>query len=101
MIVGGGGGPAAAAAPAAEAPPAAEKTHFDVKLKSFDAAQKLKVIKEVRAVTNLGLKEVRALGHVSRGIPPRERDRGCVVGGAGEGAGGGRAVHAGEGPEEG
>ena len=46
------------AAPVAAAP---AKTHFDVKLKSFDAAQKLKVIKEVRAITNLGLKEVRRL----------------------------------------
>ncbi len=59
---GGGGGSSAPAAPAEEAkaaaPAAVEKTHFDVKLKSFDAAQKLKVIKEVRAVTGLGLKEV-------------------------------------------
>jgi large subunit ribosomal protein L7/L12 len=49
----------AEAAPVVEAAPAAPaKTHFDVKLKSFDAAQKLKVIKEVRAISGLGLKEV-------------------------------------------
>ena len=34
-----------------------------MKLKSFDAAQKLKVIKEVRAITNLGLKEVSTRTH--------------------------------------
>ncbi len=62
LSFGGGGGGSSAAAPVEEAkvaaPAAVEKTHFDVKLKSFDAAQKLKVIKEVRAVTGLGLKEV-------------------------------------------
>ena len=57
---------AASAAPAAAAPAAAavpepkkdEKTHFDIKLKTFDQKNKIKVIKEVRGVTNLGLKEV-------------------------------------------
>jgi hypothetical protein len=60
MTGSGGAAPAAAAAeePAAAAAPAAAKTHFDIKLKAFDAKNKLKVIKEVRAVTNLGLKEV-------------------------------------------
>jgi large subunit ribosomal protein L7/L12 len=39
-----------------------EKTSFDVKLLSFDATSKIKVIKEVRAtVTNLGLKEAKEL----------------------------------------
>ena len=48
-------GPAAgAAAPAAE-----EKTEFDVVLKSFDAAAKLKVLKLVREVCGLGLKEAK------------------------------------------
>ena len=61
---GGGGGAAAAAAPvAAEAPPPPppkeEKTHVDIKLKTFDSKNKIKVIKEIRAVTSLGLKEVR------------------------------------------
>ncbi|UPR00323.1 ribosomal protein L7/L12 [Chloropicon primus] len=38
-----------------------EKTAFDVKLEAFDAAKKLKVIKEVRAITGLGLKEAKEL----------------------------------------
>ena len=45
---------AGAAAPAAE-----EKTEFDVVLKSFDAAAKLKVLKLVREVCGLGLKEAK------------------------------------------
>ena len=43
--------------------PAEEKTEFDVKLASFDDKSKIKVIKEVRAVTSLGLKEVCACTH--------------------------------------
>ncbi|KAJ1420861.1 Ribosomal protein L7/L12 [Sesbania bispinosa] len=39
----------------------AEKTAFDVKLEKFDASAKIKVIKEVRAFTNLGLKEAKDL----------------------------------------
>ncbi|KAI3965806.1 hypothetical protein MKX01_010763 [Papaver californicum] len=39
----------------------AEKTAFDVKLEKFDAASKIKVIKEVRAFTSLGLKEAKEL----------------------------------------
>jgi large subunit ribosomal protein L7/L12 len=50
---GGGGGAAAAAAPAAE------KTTFTLKLKGFDAKAKIKVIKEIRAITGLGLKEAK------------------------------------------
>ncbi|KAM5546654.1 hypothetical protein ABKV19_001277 [Rosa sericea] len=38
-----------------------EKTAFDVKLDSFDAAAKIKVIKEVRTFTALGLKEAKDL----------------------------------------
>ena len=50
-------GPAAAAAgPAAE-----EKTEFTVVLKSFDDTKKIPVIKEVRAITGLGLKEAKDL----------------------------------------
>jgi len=48
-------GPAAAAAPAAEA-----KTTFDVVLKEA-GANKIGVIKEVRVVTSLGLKEAKDL----------------------------------------
>ena len=52
---------AAMAAPAAgaAAPAAEEKTEFDVVLAGFDAAQKIKVIKAVRELTNLGLKEAK------------------------------------------
>ena len=52
--VGAAGG--AAAAPAAE-----EKTEFNVILKAFDDSKKIAVIKEVRAVTGLGLKEAKDL----------------------------------------
>jgi len=52
----------AAAAPGAAAAPAAEeKTEFNVILKAFDEAKKIAVIKEVRAVTGLGLKEAKDL----------------------------------------
>ena len=51
---------AVAAAPAAAAAVVEEKTEFDVVLK--DAGKdKIKVIKEVRAITNLGLKEAKDL----------------------------------------
>jgi len=54
--------PVAVAAAGGGAAPAeaAEKTEFDVVLTSF-GAQKIKVIKEVRAVTGLGLKEAKDL----------------------------------------
>ncbi|GLT82714.1 hypothetical protein SLE2022_010720 [Rubroshorea leprosula] len=38
-----------------------EKMVFDVKLEGFDAAAKIKVIKEVRGFTDLGLKEAKDL----------------------------------------
>jgi large subunit ribosomal protein L7/L12 len=50
-------GPAAGAAPAEAAE---EQTEFDVILKSA-GAQKINVIKEVRAITGLGLKEAKDL----------------------------------------
>ena len=46
----------AVAGPAAAAAPAEEKTEFDVVLESA-GAQKIAVIKEVRAITGLGLKD--------------------------------------------
>ena len=53
---------AAAAAPAVGAVAAAveEKTEFDVVMTEF-GAEKIKVIKEVRAITSLGLKEAKDL----------------------------------------
>ncbi len=50
----------AAAGAAAAAPAAAEKTEFTVVLKET-GAEKIKVIKEVRAITGLGLKEAKDL----------------------------------------
>jgi large subunit ribosomal protein L7/L12 len=53
----------AAAAAGGVAPGAAaeEQTEFTVVLKSFDAEKKIPVIKEVRAITGLGLKEAKEL----------------------------------------
>ena len=51
---------AVAAAGAAAGAPAEEKTEFDVILVEF-GSEKIKVIKEIRAVTNLGLKEAKEL----------------------------------------
>ena len=51
---------AAPAAAAAAAPAAEEKTEFDVIL-TGDGGKKINVIKEVRAITNLGLGEAKAL----------------------------------------
>jgi large subunit ribosomal protein L7/L12 len=51
---------AAGAAPAA-AEAVEEKTEFNVILKAFDDSKKIAVIKEVRAVTGLGLKEAKDL----------------------------------------
>ena len=48
----------AVAGPAAAAAPAEEKTEFDVVLESA-GAQKIAVIKEVRAITGLGLKDAK------------------------------------------
>jgi large subunit ribosomal protein L7/L12 len=50
---------AAAAAPAAEA--AEEKTEFNVTLTGYEAEKKIQVIKVVRAITGLGLKEAKDL----------------------------------------
>ena len=50
----------AAAGPAAAAAPVEEKTEFDVILASF-GENKINVIKEVRAITGLGLGEAKAL----------------------------------------
>ncbi|MEN8190806.1 MAG: 50S ribosomal protein L7/L12 [Thermodesulfobacteriota bacterium] len=51
---------AVAGAPAAGGEAAEEKTEFDAVLTDFGAA-KIKIIKEVRAITSLGLKEAKAL----------------------------------------
>ena len=51
---------AAGSAPAEAAAPAEEKTEFDVILAGA-GDQKIKVIKEIRAITSLGLKEAKDL----------------------------------------
>jgi large subunit ribosomal protein L7/L12 len=54
-------GGAASMAAAVEEAPVEVKTHFDLKLLGFDAKSKIKVIKEVRAISGLGLKEAKDL----------------------------------------
>ena len=63
VVVKDGGAAAAAPAPVAAAPAAAaeeEKSEFDVILKEV-GAQKIQVIKAVREITGLGLKDAKAL----------------------------------------
>lgn len=64
---------AAAAAPAAAAAaaPVEEKTEFDVVMTEF-GAEKIKVIKEVRAITGLGLAEAKAL---VEGVPAKIKEQ--------------------------
>ena len=52
---------AAAAAAAAAAPAAEEKTEFTVVLKAYPAEKKVTVIKVIREITGLGLKEAKDL----------------------------------------
>jgi large subunit ribosomal protein L7/L12 len=68
----GGGGAAPAEKPA-------EKTEFTVSLDSFDAAKKITIIKVVREITNLGLKEAKDLvegapKNVKENIPKDEAE---------------------------
>ncbi|MGC8779583.1 MAG: 50S ribosomal protein L7/L12 [Anaerolineae bacterium] len=60
MMVAAGAVPAAGAAAAAPAEPVEEQTEFDVILKEV-GEKKINVIKVVRALTNLGLKEAKDL----------------------------------------
>lgn len=64
---------AAVAAPAAggaAAAPAEEKTEFDVVMTDF-GAEKIKVIKEVRGITGLGLAEAKAM---VEGVPAKIKE---------------------------
>ncbi len=70
---------AAAGAGGGEAAAAEEKTEFDVVLTAA-GAQKINVIKEVRAVTSLGLKEAKDLVEsapkaVKEGVPKDEAEK--------------------------
>ena len=58
---GGSGGGGSKGGAEAVAEKKEEKTAFDVMLKSIDPKAKIKVIKEVRAITGLGLKEAKEL----------------------------------------
>jgi len=51
----------AAAGPAQDAAPVEEKTEFNVILTGYEADKKIQVIKVVRAITSLGLKEAKDL----------------------------------------
>jgi large subunit ribosomal protein L7/L12 len=59
--VAGGGGSGATNAADAAPPVVEEKTIFDLKLTGFDDKSKIKVIKEIRTITGLGLKEAKEL----------------------------------------
>jgi len=70
--------PAAAPSEQAEAAPAEEKTEFTVTLKSF-GERKIEVIKAVREVTTLGLKQAKDLVEaapqvVKEGVPKEEAE---------------------------
>lgn len=99
-------GPGAGAGAAEEEAPAVEeKTHFELKLAAFDAKTKIKIIKEVRSLTGLGLKEVRGgqilqhtriaplthappphtlTGQGTGGVCPSRHHEGCQEGGGRE-----------------
>ena len=61
---------AAAAGPAVTAEAVEEKTEFDVVMTSF-GAEKIKVIKEVRGITGLGLADAKAL---VEGVPAKIKE---------------------------
>ena len=61
---------AAVAAPAAAAAAVEEKTEFDVVMTAF-GAEKIKVIKEVRGITGLGLAEAKAM---VEGVPAKIKE---------------------------
>jgi len=62
--------PAAGGAGGGAGDSAAEQTEFDVVMTSF-GAEKVKVIKEVRAITGLGLAEAKAL---VEGVPAKIKE---------------------------
>jgi|SRR5690349_2601984 large subunit ribosomal protein L7/L12 len=73
-----GGAAAGGAGGAAAAPAAEEKTEFTVILKS-GGEKKIQVIKEIRAITSLGLKEAKDLvegapGTVKEGVSKQEAE---------------------------
>lgn len=75
-------GPAVSGPPAEDNKKAAEeekKSVFDVKLEKFDTSARLKIIKEVRGFTDLGLKDAKDLVDkapivVKKGLTKEEAD---------------------------
>ncbi|CAA6672983.1 unnamed protein product [Spirodela intermedia] len=56
------------------------RRQFDLKLESFDAAAKIKIIKEVRTFTDLGLKDAKELVEkapalLKKGVPKEEAEK--------------------------
>ncbi|NJL83337.1 MAG: 50S ribosomal protein L7/L12 [Chloroflexaceae bacterium] len=72
--------PAAAAGPAAEAaPPEEEQTEFDAILEDVPKDKKIAILKVVRAITGLGLKEAKDLVEaapkpIKEGVPKEEAE---------------------------
>ena len=84
MAAGAAAAAPAAAAPAAEedepAPAAAEKTLFNLKLQSFEAASKPKVIKEIKSMLGLSLVDSKkfvesAPKMMKEGVPKEEAEK--------------------------
>ncbi|XP_072961646.1 uncharacterized protein [Typha angustifolia] len=75
-----GGGAGAGGAAQGKEEKKAEKTVFELRLDAFDAASKIKVIKEVRGFTDLGLKEAKDLVEktptvIKRGVSKEEAEK--------------------------
>ena len=68
----------AVAGPAAAAAPAEEKTEFDVVLKAA-GANKIAVIKEVRAITGLGLKDAKDMVEALSKVPGKNELRATLL----------------------
>jgi len=84
LTTGGGGGGAAPSSSTTVAAPAAAveppKDAFDIKLGAVDAKVKIKVIKEIRVITGLGLAESKALVEkapcvIKQGVKKDEADK--------------------------
>ena len=79
MAKGGGGGGGTKSDDDAKEEVKEEQTAFDLKLTGFDAKAKIKVIKEVRSITGLGLKEAKELvegvpSAIKKGIKKEEAE---------------------------
>ena len=75
----GGGRKGGAAGEAAAEAPKEEKTSFDLQLVGFDAKAKIKIIKEVRTIAGLGLKEAKEMVEgapkiISKGLKKEQAD---------------------------